>query len=178
MSRKHNEKIKILILLAKTLCTACLLCLLVPNLYMHQKTARCISITHSFVFPRLIVWKKHESDAQQTINIIMYHEDEAIISLEYNPLATKLWRPFIMQHGCVSWLQYLLLVSQINLFFSLAFYEKVLVCDCSMHVIYYHKITLTKKQNASFVTTELDFFFLRAELLRVTTMKNLARDKT
>ena len=49
-----------------------------------KKTASCISITYSFDS-----LKNHESDAQQTLNKLhMYHE--AIISLEYNQLVTKL----------------------------------------------------------------------------------------
>ena len=40
---------KIVILLPNTLYTTCLLNLLVPNLCVHQKTASCVFITHSFV---------------------------------------------------------------------------------------------------------------------------------
>ena len=66
--RKPSCCVPIMTLLPNTSsCTACLLCLLVPNPCAHQKTASCISITYSFDS-----LEKYESYQQQTLNKITY----------------------------------------------------------------------------------------------------------
>ena len=73
---------------AQHICTTCLLYLLVSNLCMRQKTASCVFVANSSV---CLYFSSLEKNRVWCIANYKQNYHEAIISLEYNTLATKLW---------------------------------------------------------------------------------------